>query len=280
MPTYVENENSVQDADLREIYVFDLTTGTHNLTGHDDDVTYDAVTYTSTPGLSRGTVELSPLTQQRQMTITLPIDHAIVLGLLPIPPRDATVTITRVHAGATAASDQRRQIWSGTIAEVQLDGGNGDNPYARIRVSGAVDVLFDVALPVLRVMRSCQHQLYSTACTVTKSGSNGKTPTVAAVSGTTIATSSLSGWTFQARHGEVIRTADGERRSIIEQSGNAIVVDVPFATLNVGDALQIWRGCDKQASTCAGEFLNIQNFGGHPDVPIANPASPTGKGVA
>ena len=127
--------------------------------------------------------------------------------------------------------------------------------------------------------RLCQHQLYSAGCTVARLGALVKTPTVVSVSGRDIVCSSLGAWTYEAKHGEVVRVSDGERRSIVGQVGGTITVDVPFATLAPGDSLEVARGCDKTTATCRGDFINIKNFSGYPLLPTRNPASPTGGGI-
>lgn len=290
MTTYTASEASVQGGDLRELYTFLLATGTYTLTSHDADVTYAAVTYTATPGLSRGNVQMSEVTKQREMVITLPIDHPIVLALLPAPPRVATLTITRIHAGAANDPTERRRIWSGSIAGMQVDGGEGE--YARIRVPGAVDVAFSVSLPILRAGRTCQHQLYSVGCTVDRDyltyATQGHLVAATAVSqtGSTLVVSNMNNASAVAhpdqwaRHGEVRRLTDGERRSILSHVGTTLIIDVPFSTLLVGDTLEVWQGCDKLAATCKEKFGNLRNFSNHPFIPIRNPSSPTGGGVA
>lgn len=41
----------------------------------------------------------------------------------------------------------------------------------------------------------------------------------------------------------------------------------PGAAPRVGDRLRLWAGCDKQAGTCRGKFLNFLNFRGFPELP-------------
>lgn len=275
VPTYPEMDASVQDGDTRDLYTFSLAAGTFTLTSHAEDVVYDSVTYTATPGLARGNVYIPALTQRREIEVSLPRNHAIVLALVPSPPRESRLSIVQVHSNATTASTDRRQIWFGEIAGLEFA-----NKDAQLRVPGAIDLVFDIDLPILRAQRTCQHQLYSVGCTVPRSGSNVKTPTVSSVDGIEIVCSSLSGWDDQvARGGEVVRTSDGESRSILDHQSNTLIIDVPFGTLEVGDALEVTKGCNKSVDVCRGDFLNIKNFGGHPLLPDDNPGSPTGRGV-
>jgi uncharacterized phage protein (TIGR02218 family) len=266
---------SVEDGDVREIYTFSLASSTYTLTQHAEDIVFDSVTYTATPGLTRGDVFVSDLTQHREIALVLPRNHPVVLALVPIAPRVARVSIVQLHTNATTADTDRSQIWYGEIAALDLS-----TDEAQLTIPGALDIVFDMDLPVLRAQRTCQHQLYSVGCTVLRNGSNVKTPTVSAVSGIEISCSSLASWIDQtARGGEVLRVSDGERRTILDQVGNDLVIDVPFGALAPGDSIEVTKGCNKQVSTCRGDFLNIKNFGGHPLLPTRNPASPTGRGV-
>jgi uncharacterized phage protein (TIGR02218 family) len=274
--SYISNEESNYSADLRELYTFELTTGTVYLTSHDEDVVYGGTTYVATENLSRGNVMLTPLTRQRELSVTLPISNAVALSLIPIPPRTAMLSIVRIYADSLDIEADRRQHWYGAIAGVQVEGDN-----AILRVPNALDIAFDVRLPILRVSRSCLHPLYSTGCGITRLITLRKSTTVASLTDSnTIVCTSLAGWADQyARHGDVERVSDGERRSILDHVGNTIVIDVPFPTLAPGDSIRVWAGCDKQPATCSSKFGNLSNFGGHPHVPIVNPASPTGRGL-
>ncbi len=266
---------SVEGGDVREIYTFSIAAGTFLLTQHSEDVVYDSLTYVATPGLTRGDVFVSDLTQHREITVTLPRNHPVVLALIPIPSRTARVSIVQLHTNATTAASDRSQVWYGEIAALDIS-----TDEVQLTIPGAIDVVFDVDLPILRAQRTCQHQLYSAGCTVPRSGSNVKTPTVVSASGLEIVCSSLASWADQtARGGDVVRASDGERRTILDQTGATLIVDVPFGTLAPGDSLSVAKGCNKQVSTCRGTFLNIRNFGNHPLLPLRNPASPTGRGV-
>ncbi len=278
--TYLTKEQSTYDGEIRELYSFVLTSGNHQRTTHDEDVTYASVLYSKATGFSRGNVQLSPLTKQREMVLTLPVNDPIVAAMIPSPPRVATVSIVRIHSGATSAPADRRQIWFGSLAGLQIDG-----DYATIRVPGAIDVAFDVDMPLLRASRTCPHQLYGAGCQVDRDYATYATQghlvaaTVLSVNGSSVVISAMPHAAQWSRHGEVRRLIDGERRSILDQTGTTLSIDVPFGTLAVGNELEVWSGCDKLVATCKAKFSNVANFGGHPLIPIRNPWSPTGGGI-
>jgi len=69
-------------------------------------------------------------------------------------------------------------------------------------------------------------------------------------------------WTSGSNNGITceIKTVDAGAGQI------ELFLTAPF-TINVGDTLDIWPGCDKRAITCKDDFNNLVNFRGFPHVP-------------
>ena len=67
-----------------------------------------------------------------------------------------------------------------------------------------------------------------------------------------------------------------ELRSIRQSQLNGLVltlkVDRAFEQAHVGSLLQVVPGCDGSATQCSQKFYNFVRFGGHPNVPGANPS--------
>jgi uncharacterized phage protein (TIGR02218 family) len=130
----------------------------------------------------------------------------------------------------------------------------------------------------VNAQKQCNHVLYDRGCTVARAGF--KVTTTANASGTTLTLAGIggnpNGW---AKHGDVVRVSDGERRSILEQVGTTVTIDVPFGTFVNGDSVEVYAGCDWLVETCVTKFANVANFGGHPEMPTNNPTAPTGYGV-
>lgn len=60
-------------------------------------------------------------------------------------------------------------------------------------------------------------------------------------------------------------------REVKSSNGSAIVCELPFPfDIEAGDTYDLWRGCDKQFSTCKNTYNNIVNFRGEPYVPVAD----------
>lgn len=262
--TFETTEKSIQDGHPRELYTFVIGNGTYTLTSSKEDETFGGITYVATPGLSRGNAAESPLGNARELVVTLPVNHAIVASLIGLPPRKASLTILRFHD----ATDSAYQVWIGGIEETTTEIGD-DEPYARLRVPSMLDLAFDVDMPMLHASRTCQHNLYGPGCQAVRGGAN---VSVLAVSGVlvTLAIGDPDGF---LDGGEIVRINDNEARTIVEQIGNVVRVDVPFPTLAIGETVNIVPGCDGQPTTCRDKFNNMVNFGGHPLLPEANPAT-------
>lgn len=263
-------ETSVQDAAPIELYDIETPTASYHLTSHDEDVIFGGLTYTSTV-VARGPTDFVALGKPRELTISIIVTHPFVAQYMAAggPPRSAVLTVATLHGTHT------RRLWRGEVKHMELDG-----EVARFQVPNATDEQFAVKLPIISASRLCNHALYDRGCAIARSHLFSVTPTVLAISGTTISVSSMSGkpsgW---ATYGDVQRDADGERRAILDQTGDVLTLDKPFPTLNIGDALTVFAGCDHTIDTCLEKFGNVPNFGGHPELPSSNPTAPTGLGV-
>jgi uncharacterized phage protein (TIGR02218 family) len=275
--TYDARETSVQGGQPVEIFDIVLPEETYRFTSYGEDVEFGGETYTAV-AIGCGPRELVQLGKVREVTITLAIDNALAASLRAngIPPIDALVTIRCFHVGDL----ESRQLWKGYIG-----GTSTDEKHALLRVPNLSDEVFNRGLPVLVAQRTCPHMLYDTGCGVDED-SFKITPTVSSVSsdGTEIVVSSISGnpdaW---AQDGKVVRATTGEARSVLEQTGTTITIDVPFRALQVGDTLNLFAGCDHTIAGprgCLELFNNVLNFGGDPEMPADNPSAPTGLGVS
>jgi len=275
--TYDATEKSIEDAIRVEIYTFELPTATYRMTKFDEPVAVDGFTY-APDQIDRGPVPLVPLGRVRELTVSLALDHPLAIALRQegIPPRDARVTIRWFFFGNSTES---RLIWQGFIGGISTD-----DQYARLQVPNRLDEAFDCQLPALTAQRECPHILYDRGCGVIASPSFVVLSTVAAANGTALSVASIggkpNGW---ATFGKVVRLIDGEQRSIIDQTGTSLVLDVPFSVIAFGDEVEVYAGCDHTIdglNGCVEKFSNALNFGGDPYMPTGNPTAPTGYGVA
>ena len=274
--TYDSQEKSAQGGRPVEIYTFTAPTFTYRFTSYDEDVVFGGNTFTAI-AIEHGNATKVPIGQTRELIVTMPRTHELVGKLRNngIPVRGIEVRIESFHSpDAPTAS---REVWRGDVAGVETD-----NQHAKLRVPSATDDRMNVRLPIVQAQRQCNHALYDRGCTVSRllAANFINTAVNGAPVGVTIVVDSLganpNGW---AKGGDIVRTADGERRSVVEQVGTTITIDVPFATLADNDEVQVFAGCDWLIDTCLTKFDNVDNFGGHNEMPMNNPTAPTGYGV-
>lgn len=273
--TFDAFETGVQSGRPIELFTFELQSGTHLLTNHDEDVVFEGNTYTSL-AIGRSNATTVPMGNVREVVVSIPVDVAIAQAIIGagIPPRNQKLTIRVFHLGDTEA----RQSHRGPLGAMTVtkDGA------LTIRVPSAIDLAMNVKLPVVRTSRLCQHVLYSeNGCRVDRYSLSFIT-TVVAISSNRLAITLANDFGNPdqwLRHGEIVRLDDGERRSILDHTGDVITVDVPFRTLAIGNGIDVAPGCDKSPATCLDKFNNISRFGGQPHFPTNNPSSPTGYGV-
>lgn len=273
---YDEHEESRQDGKPIDLYTLVLSGRIYRLTSAEEDLILGGNAYHATPGLGRGQLTLRQVGSIRKLEVTLARNHAAAVVLMSngIPPRVATLQLHRFHRGDTEA----RLQWSGSVSQVRVEG-----PYLRLLVPNDADVALNAKLPFAAISRTCQHMLYGPGCEVDRdypTFDNHEHMSVAAAVSQTgaelevselVTALSVARPNQWARFGEVRRVVDGERRSILDQTGTTLTLDRPFAYMVAGDDLEIYAGCDWAITTCRDKFSNNQRFGGHPDAPDFNP---------
>lgn len=282
--TYLSAESSTEDSEPRELVVIARSDGpVYYLTSASSDITYNGQRYTAL-ALERGEVAVTMPGDEKEMTLTLPVDHALCRRWTQqaVPPRKVTVTVYRQNGGAT------EQIWVGDITSMAAERG-----VAKFRVPSRAGEWMLREIPTARVGRKCSHILYSSPCGVSREGSNGGishkvATTVIAVSGRAVTVSLLStsrngDW---AEQGELVHTSTGERLTVVDQTdlnpGVSSVARLTLQTnmvgLKIGDAVEIYRGCAHDIASCHADFGNRQRFGGFPSLPDSNPFIPESTG--
>lgn len=270
-------EKSIQDAQPIELYTFQLPIGTFRLTSAAYAVTFGGVTY-QVAQLRRGNSNTTSLGSAREMQIEINVDHPMVQHLLAngLPPFDAQLTIQKIHVAQIADGVGARQVWRGFITGISTN-----EQYARIRVPDATDDDFKVHLPIATSQPLCNHQFNDAGCFALGSIFVSSLRQVVDISdsGTVITLDSVGGVIDgHFTHG-ALTGPNGEPRSIEDQTGVVIIIDVPFPNLSIGDMVTMLPGCDHTVDTCVSKFANIKRFGGHPEMPESNPTVPGGLGV-
>jgi hypothetical protein len=108
-------------------------------------------------------------------------------------------------------------------------------------------------------------------------------------SGSTLVVASLGTWpNHAAQLGEVVHVASGERRSIFDQVGTSLTLQMPILEAVNGDAVDVYVGCSHFMETpvtvgtfpagCRG-LQNVDNYGGFPAMSMTDVFDPGGVGI-
>ncbi|MEO7895904.1 MAG: phage BR0599 family protein, partial [Pseudolysinimonas sp.] len=237
-------------------------------TSYHRDFVFGAFTFVANPALKRGQFPIMGANDVPEMTVELAVLDPIVAAYcgVGITPQRWHIAITRVQA----ATGDPYPIFAGYVRDCQLQGHSA--VFTATAVTG--DAL-EQTIPSVLASRLCQHVLYDGQCgevrssnavitTITINPANPRLLTVASV-GAFLAVDDFA-------DGELLHTASGERRTIIAQAGLVMTIDAPLPTTAAsGNAVTIFRGCDRAVSTCRSKFSNVPNFGGHPHLVVSSP---------
>ena len=282
--TYVAFEESVEDSAPIELFLFENVDSFFSYTSANVSVFYNGRAYE--PSLiSSGEDELESLEEQRKVVVSMPADDPFVARyFVTLPATQDQITIYRRHSTDTPTPETIVKF-KGKVANVAIVGNE-----AKINCLSEASVL-ERTIPTQTCRALCNHILYDSRCkvvdtsfriqgTVAAKNDADRTVTVNFGSNTVPAT----GLQFSAQVTSDINYFNGgslerngiERRMVrftVNQGGNVgtFTLLLPFSQLSVGQAVDVFAGCDHAFTTCTTKFDNEENFGGFPYVPRKNP---------
>ena len=175
----------------------------------------------------------------------------------------------------------------------ELTGVKFDGPMIEAQVSGPGEI-FDRVLPSDVFGRGCNARLFDARCQLNLADW-AITAIVTAVAGTSVTLNTLArtgglpagfGFAHWFALGMMQRTSGGKTRAWSVYDSTVLAAGALTVTLrqaytgNIGDAVTLWPGCDKQFTTCqaynagtnpTGKFNNAANFRGCPFIPDRAP---------
>lgn len=281
-------EESEQDSSPRELVQITHGSTTYRIATGTRDISYGGNVYTATAA-SRGELGVTTTTDpEKELTITLPIDHAFVRRYLQqgVPPRQITATVLRYYSASVV-----EQLWVGEITAMSVDDRNTE---ATFRVPSRLGQSLVRRLPTITAGRLCPHMLYDDTCAIDRNGTNPDgipyklSTTVLHVSGrevrldlssVPVGNAHRSDWLVG---GELVHTASGERMTIREQNdlnpgGSTVTVismHLQIPVMKLGDNIEVYAGCKWDVTTCDQKFNNLPANGSYPYMPTGNPYVP------
>lgn len=261
--TFQQFEDSVQDGQPVELYRFTTPSRTYLYTSDANSYELSGDVYEPVPirrkALAGTSQEDSPvLDVEISIAAQLVIDFAF-----SIPETSLVMEIIRSHGGPAESAT----IWEGAVTGISVSG-----RVATLRVPSRFGEGMSAPMPTVYWQTQCNHVVYNGRCGAAR-GSFEESAVVDTIdaSGVNLTLSTVGGqpdgW-FNS--GEIVIDATGERRLIVAQVGTDVQINFPFRELSLGDAVTFVAGCDRTVATCFAKFNNVDNFGGHPLIPILN----------
>lgn len=224
--------------------------------------TVDGVDY-EPAAIERKAVEQKQDAPGLSVVVSIPLDTPVGQALTESGFQVVTISIRRQQT----AGDPVKMVLLGQLMSLKFVDHRAECTFA------TVEHTFKIAIPRVRIQRTCPWALYSTSCGVNAAdfaipttitaitrGSNQSTVTVAETLGDGVMKSGM------------LRLANGRLLFIASNVGSALTVwgRVP-SDAAIADDVTLYPGCDKQFDTCEGTFDNAANFGGFPNLPDRDP---------
>ena len=260
---YLNDEQSSQDGEPVELYLFDRNNGAEywSYTSTDYDIVFGGRTYSGVL-IRRGDISLDSNALKTQLEIQTALSNPFARTSI-IEPIEGVVrlTIYRRHVNSYVT------YWKGFVRGIRFK-------------SQIISIMVGLKLSSLKrgglmrkFNRNCGLVLYSPWCTISKTDSNFyQDGTINSVSGVeidaTIFETETDGWFL----GGIFKTDNGNcLQRIIYHVGTIIKIARSVSALSVSQTFRAWAGCDHLKATCKDKFSNKLNYGGQPYLPDKNP---------
>lgn len=260
--TYAADDGSTEHSEPREGIELILPTVTYRVATGTRDITINGQRFTASPA-GREEISISTATDNASaLELKMPMSHYVPQRWMGggVPPKRVLVNVYRMQI----RSGEYQTIYRGYIESLSSD---GKGTVAKFNVPSRFVKILERRLPVITTSRSCPHVLYDRNCRVARDFFRVVETTIDEINGRNIRLVTDGGkpdnW---AEFGELVHVPSGERMTIQAQVGSLVTIQLPIYGMAVGDAVEMWQGCDHTIDTCIDSFVNRVNFGGFPQM--------------
>lgn len=259
---YADDEESVDAGEPQELLEFIGPQIVYRYTTGDQPITYNGQVFAPAvaerSAIGAGSVVDAPAVIVKVLCSTqLVADYGFLTQLRTLR--------LRIHE-RQARSAEYQVKWDGRVSAMMPEG-----RWCEVRSESHLGLALSSNVPGVSFQRHCNHPLYGRLCRVDRNAHAFAT-NVTNVNGAIVTLASIGGAADQVyRAGEIVRTVDGESRTIVDQTGAVLKLASAFGVLANGNPVTLYKGCDHLIATCHTKFANRVNFGGHPSVPSSNP---------
>lgn len=268
--TYLEMEESAQDADTIHLFLFTRGATNYRYTNVRNDVVALANTWVATPITMSEPVHNNELSKA-SISIELPLAHAFA-QLFLAPAQELRTSLTVFRGYASDPDEEFNAYWKGRVTAAKPN-----NKTVSIECESIFTSLRRPGLRA-RYSRLCRHALYGLRCGLDREDfAEAGTCTVATGVNVVIAEAAAfpDGWFV----GGILKSPDGTTRHIVKHVGDDIQVNhvpdslVAAVAISGSEAVTLYPGCDKLSATCKSKYDNLLNNGSFPFIPSKNPMS-------
>lgn len=264
-------ESSAYDGAPQRLFLF--TIGNLNL-AYVQSATpenYNGIEYVPVPVIEMPEIEQSLSEQSPTIDITISSDTPLVAQFIPYQPTTPVlVKVYRRHV-----TDAENEVYTELIGEVASGRIEESTGHAVLSVRLLASA-FDRVVPWPAYQKQCNYVTYGPGCQVDRNLFKTET-TVLTVDGTRISSPDFAARSSAEADpewftlGYVVRVIDGQKRAIVRQIDDVLVLRNPFVGLTPGDEVEAFAGDNLLKSTCELKFNNLPRFMGFPWGPGKNP---------
>lgn len=229
-------------------------------------ITYEPVPLIEMPDIEQTLSESSPT-----IDITISSATPLVAQFIPYQP----TAPVRVRVYRRHVTDGDNEVYTELIGEVVSGRLDEDTGTATLSVRMLASA-FDRVVPWPAYQKQCNYVTYGPGCQVDRNLFKTET-TIVVVDDNRISSADFALKAGAENDpewftlGYVVRKADGQRRSVVRQLDDVLVLRNPFVGLQPGDEVEAYAGDNLLKSTCEGKFNNLPRFLGFPWGPQRNP---------
>lgn len=259
------NETGVRTGEPVYLYQFAFGGDSYNLTNLDQPVTVGGVAYT--PTTIKHTAPKQARQKEAQATdVTLPVDHAIPSRFYTsVPGKLGTLKVYKVHFSDIGVTDDTIKEFDGTVNSMKVSG-----DVAAVLKCYPMTAKQRRAGPRINYSAQCPHILGDARCGV-NIASFAYTGTVTGVNNRQITVNGASAIDAVGGMVEAPYGSGDDYRMVLAQSGDNLLLMMPFEENPNGTTVRVFAGCDHTTTDCNTKFSNLVNYGGFPFVPTENP---------
>lgn len=258
--SYASIETSPYGSQPFELYQFTTADNAWYYTSGDKPIVYLGHTYLPEI-IKRTATNQTSETKAGTVRITLPKENPVPQEFVSFcPTTPLFVVIYRGHGGDS-------DVVVNFTGRVTM---NRFGDFGELTCIPESDFLKNV-VPAVKFQAPCNHFLYDAGCGISKAafllpGTIATLNAIGDVVTVAAAATKIDNW-FTAGYLEI----GDQRRMILLHNGSTLTLIAPLFGVDVGAAVNLYAGCQRDFRTCVQKFSNGKNFLGFQWIPVKNP---------